>query len=162
MARNNATQKLADKDLAELVELFVLELPDRVAALVTPDRGLARRVAGALRLFQDGSGIRDDLVADRAALRELLRPLLTPRLDRCGVAGVTRDRILDAAARDGLSCRIESFTWDAVLRADETFLVNSLAGVWPVRALDDHARVPGPVTRRLQRALQHNDDAQTH
>jgi 4-amino-4-deoxychorismate lyase len=90
--------------------------------------------------------------------------LLTPRLDRCGVAGVTRDRIIDAAAREGIPCRTTVLSWDAVLAAEEVFLVNSLAGVWPVRAVAGHtrARDVGPVTRRLQSALVREDDAQTN
>lgn len=90
--------------------------------------------------------------------------LLTPRLDRCGVAGVTRDRIIDAAASEGVPCRTAELSWDAVVTAEEVFLVNSLAGVWPVRAVEGDARTraPGPVTRRLQGALAREDDAQTN
>ena len=88
--------------------------------------------------------------------------LLTPRLDYCGVAGVTRDRVIEAAAREGVPCRIAAFGWDALLAAEEVFLVNSLTGVWPVRELAHHARVPGAITRRLQHALAEEDDAQAH
>ena len=90
--------------------------------------------------------------------------LLTPPLDRCGVAGVTRDRIIDAAAREGMPCRATELSWDAVLAAEEVFLVNSLAGIWPVRTIEGHtrARAPGSVTRRLQAALAREDDAQTN
>lgn len=88
--------------------------------------------------------------------------LLTPRLDGCGVAGVTRDRVVEAAAREDVPCRIETFAWPDLLAAEEVFLVNSLAGVWPVRSLDGDARTPGPVTRRLQRELAQEDDAQAN
>ena len=89
--------------------------------------------------------------------------LLTPCLDRCGVAGVTRDRIIDAAAREGIPCLTTELSWDAVLAAGEVFLVNSLAGIWPVRSIEGHTgtRAPGSVTRRLQGVLAREDDAQT-
>lgn len=86
--------------------------------------------------------------------------LATPRLDRCGVAGVTRDRVLEAAARLSLPCAHRDFAWGDLLRAQELFLVNSLAGVWPVRSIEGEARAPGPVTRALQDVLAQEDDAQ--
>jgi 4-amino-4-deoxychorismate lyase len=85
--------------------------------------------------------------------------LATPRLDCCGVAGVTRDRVLEAAGRAGRSCTVARLKWSDVLQADEVFLVNSLAGIWPVRDLDGHLRTPGSITRELQRALDCDDDA---
>jgi len=86
--------------------------------------------------------------------------LATPRLDRCGVAGVTRERVMEAAGRAGYSCAVTTLTWSDVLGAEEVFLVNSLAGIWPVRDLDGQSRTPGTITRELQRALERDDDAQ--
>ncbi len=85
--------------------------------------------------------------------------LFTPRLDRCGVAGVTRDRIVEAAARLNYACVIRDIGWAEVLAADEIFLVNSLAGVWPVRVLAAKVRPVGPMTRALQHALEQEDGA---
>ena len=39
------------------------------------------------------------------------------------------------------------------------FLVNSLAGAWPVRDLNGEARVPGAMTRAVQQWLDVEDDA---
>ena len=86
--------------------------------------------------------------------------LVTPRLDRCGVAGVTRERAIDAAHRLAITCSAAAISWNDLLDAEEVFLVNSLAGVWPVAAIDGRERAPGPVTRRIQRALNEEDDAQ--
>lgn len=83
--------------------------------------------------------------------------LMTPRLDRCGVTGVTRDRVLEAAGRLRYGCEIRNIARAEVLAADEIFLVNSLAGVWPVRALEAKAWPAGPVTRALQHALEQDD-----
>ena len=79
--------------------------------------------------------------------------LVTPSLERCGVAGVTRERVLDAALRQGMPCRIRDLTWAELLAAEEIFLVNSVIGVWPVREVDGHARHRGPVVRDVQQWL---------
>lgn len=82
--------------------------------------------------------------------------LHTPALDRCGVAGVTRDRVLAEAAALGLDCRIASQPWAQLLAADEAFLSGSLIGIWPLARLDDHSYpTTRPLTRRLQQRLAH-------
>ena len=86
--------------------------------------------------------------------------LATPRLDLCGVAGVTRERVLEAATRLDLPCAVMTCTLKDVLRAEEVFVVNSLVGIWPVRELDGERREPGRVTRMLQATLAEEDDAQ--
>jgi len=80
--------------------------------------------------------------------------LLTPRLDRCGVAGVMRALVLETAATLGLEAQVVTLRPEDVTAADELFLSNSVIGLWPVRCLDDRSYpAPGPVTRRLQEAL---------
>lgn len=82
--------------------------------------------------------------------------LHTPALDRCGVAGVTRSRLLALAAAADIECRIGSQPWSALLSADEAFLSGSLIGIWPLRAIDSHCyEAARPVTRRLQGLLAH-------
>ncbi len=73
--------------------------------------------------------------------------LATPRLDRCGVAGVTRDHVIEAAARHDIFCDVTVLPWQDVLNAEEVFLVNSLAGVWPVCSIQGEPRTPGPLVR---------------
>jgi 4-amino-4-deoxychorismate lyase len=79
--------------------------------------------------------------------------LVTPSLERCGVAGVTRERVMDAALQHGMACRIRDVAWAEFLSADEVFLVNSVFGVWPVRQIDGHARRIGPVARDMRQWL---------
>lgn len=62
--------------------------------------------------------------------------LVTPDLSRCGVAGVTRDLVIAAAAGNGLHCRVEAINRRRLETATEILLVNSLIGVWPVAALE--------------------------
>ena len=61
--------------------------------------------------------------------------LLTPALAQCGVAGVTRERILQSAARLGWQVEIGDVSVEQLLAADEVGVCNSLIGLWPVRAL---------------------------
>lgn len=69
--------------------------------------------------------------------------LLTPRLDRCGVAGVTRDRLLVAARRAGLEAATGDFGLPELLDADEVLLCNSLMGLRRVARMNDrHWPVP--------------------
>lgn len=82
--------------------------------------------------------------------------LHTPSLDRCGVAGVTRSRVLSLAEAAGIECRIGSQPWSALMAADEAFLTGSLIGIWPLRAIDSHCYQDArPITRRLQGLLGH-------
>jgi 4-amino-4-deoxychorismate lyase len=86
--------------------------------------------------------------------------LATPRLHGCGVAGVTRDRVIAAAVRHGVGCNVVDVPWSDVLAADEIFVVNTLAGVWPVRDIDGESFAPGPITTAVQHWLKQEDDAQ--
>jgi 4-amino-4-deoxychorismate lyase len=82
--------------------------------------------------------------------------LRTPGLERCGVAGRTRDRILQCAAQSSLPCRVGEGSWEELALASEIFVCNSVVGIWPVRTLEGWSSdAPGPVTRRLQGALSH-------
>lgn len=79
--------------------------------------------------------------------------LRTPSLEHCGVAGVMRAVVMDLARDAEIACDVAPIDGDALGEADEIFLTNSLIGIWPVRRLDAWERTPGPITRRLQAAL---------
>jgi 4-amino-4-deoxychorismate lyase len=74
--------------------------------------------------------------------------LLTPRLDRCGVAGVARAALL-AKARRWLPVREMRLVRADVDAADEVFLSNAVRGVMPVRRVGQRRYRPGPVAARL-------------
>ena len=61
--------------------------------------------------------------------------LITPELSRCGVAGVTRDTLIELAAGHGMACRVEPVSCERLEAAHEVMLVNSLIGIWPVARL---------------------------
>jgi 4-amino-4-deoxychorismate lyase len=79
--------------------------------------------------------------------------VLTPRLDRCGVAGTVRAALMQAAMRAGVPCQETTIARDALYAAQEIFLTNALIGIWPVRRLEDRVLAVGPVTRHMQTLL---------
>jgi len=79
--------------------------------------------------------------------------LVTPELSRCGVAGVTRARIMTAAAKQGMACREESITQARLFDAQEAILVNSLIGAWRIGACAGRNWKAGAVTARVRKWL---------
>jgi 4-amino-4-deoxychorismate lyase len=79
--------------------------------------------------------------------------LVTPSLQRCGIAGVMREEIIEQAKRLGIECEVRDVSYAELLRADEVFLCNSLIDIWPVRELDGHLWEVGQLTRVLQKKL---------
>ncbi len=87
--------------------------------------------------------------------------VLTPLLDRCGVAGVVRGRILDASlptfARMGLKVSEARLGVSDLQAADEAWLTNAVIALWPIASLEDeHGRplaswddAPGSAARSL-------------
>ncbi len=62
--------------------------------------------------------------------------LLTPPLDGRILPGVTRMRLLELAAENGIEARESALTRDDLFAADEVFLTGSVRGIERVRALD--------------------------
>lgn len=87
--------------------------------------------------------------------------LLTPDLSRCGVAGVTRERVIDAACTLGLTCHVEHFPLQRVLNATEVFFVNSLIGLWPVATLANQHYTAELVSQKIRDALIADDTRST-
>ena len=79
--------------------------------------------------------------------------VLTPCIDRCGVAGVMRGLVLEIAAAAGISAEERRLDAADLAAADELFLTNAVTGIRPVRELDGRGLVVGPVTRVLQAQL---------
>jgi len=79
--------------------------------------------------------------------------LSTPKLNRCGVAGVMRRVILREAAAEGLAVEESVLGEQQLANADEVFVTNARVGVWPVRTLGGRELGVGPITRRIQARL---------
>lgn len=89
--------------------------------------------------------------------------LKTPLIDRCGVAGTTRARVLDTARATGIEVREGRFTLADLVRARGAFLTNALIGVWPIRSFEgrdfDLALLPWVLIDRVRsRLLQPESD----
>ncbi len=85
--------------------------------------------------------------------------LITPALDRAGIAGTVRALTLELATQLGLDCREADLTpSDLTQRAQGLFLTNALIGVWPVRRLDRHdyeiGRLPWTLLKAVATATQ--------
>jgi 4-amino-4-deoxychorismate lyase len=79
--------------------------------------------------------------------------LLTPRVDRCGVAGVMRRAVLQWAARNALVARETSLRPEELMAASEVFLTNALIGAWPACELDGQALARGTMAAEFNRWL---------
>jgi 4-amino-4-deoxychorismate lyase len=81
--------------------------------------------------------------------------LLTPMLDRCGVAGVMRRWVLEQAGRLRLRALEGRLTWEELGDAEEMFMTNAVAGIVPVAVIQHgHERIDfkGMETARRLRA----------
>ncbi len=79
--------------------------------------------------------------------------VMTPRLHRCGVAGVIRHVILHALSEHRAPVIETDLTLNDLYLADEVFLSNSLIGIWPVRKIECIHKAIGAVAIAFQTAL---------
>ena len=84
--------------------------------------------------------------------------LITPALERCGVAGVQRDRLIALAQRLCRGCEVGAISPQRLLEADQVYLVNSVIGAWWVSALEARRWQRCELTPVLQAALRAGDD----
>lgn len=82
--------------------------------------------------------------------------LLTPPVDRSGIAGTLRALTLEIAAQAGIDCAEARLDRAALDRARGLFLTNAIVGVWPVRELAEHSfdltRLPWPLLDAVRQA----------
>ncbi|OGT19722.1 MAG: aminodeoxychorismate lyase [Gammaproteobacteria bacterium RBG_16_57_12] len=77
--------------------------------------------------------------------------LYTPSLKECGVDGVMRNLVMDAAHELNLSCKSMPLSLEHLYEAQEVFLTNSLFGIRPVRTIVNIGDYdPGDITQRVQ------------
>lgn len=79
--------------------------------------------------------------------------LITPDLSECGVAGVTRQRIIDLAPNLGLLPIVQKITLAELLKADEVVICNSLLGAWQVAELNNKIWLTNNSIRHLAEDL---------
>ncbi len=82
--------------------------------------------------------------------------LVTPPVSAGILAGITRRHVLAAARASGMLVEEARLPLTTLYAADEAFITSSIREVLPVVRVDDRAigaKRPGPVARRLHRAL---------
>lgn len=75
--------------------------------------------------------------------------LSTPDLTDCGIAGITRERILELAHAEGFGCSVTTVSPQELIDADEVFVCNSVNGVWQLRDLAQRQWPRGTLCRYL-------------
>ena len=79
--------------------------------------------------------------------------VLTPRLNLCGVSGVTRERIISQLPLLNLSVSEETLPLSQLMQADEILICNSLFGVWQVTQFNGKAWPKQPLADNLNLLL---------
>ena len=75
--------------------------------------------------------------------------LYTPAIDRCGVAGIMREIVIELALRNNVDLVEGRITLGQLLDADEFFLTNSIVEIWPVKQMGDRVYSIGPYAKRF-------------
>lgn len=112
------------------------------------------KIADGLLLDYEGNVI--ECTMSNVFIRSGTR-LKTPDLSRCGVRGVTRDRIIELAPEIGLSVEISAMALNELLEADEVLICNTLIGVWQVRSLEKTSWQAGDLAGRLCTIMKEQD-----
>ncbi len=63
--------------------------------------------------------------------------LITPSLEKCGVAGVMRGKVIEYCNTNDLQLKIKDFAVDELQTIQGMFVCNSIIGIWPVYRLHD-------------------------
>jgi 4-amino-4-deoxychorismate lyase len=148
--REGVRVRIADLKLAENPSLAGIKHLNRLEQVLARLEWDYAQIAEAL-LFS-GSGALVSGTMSNVFLVQGGR-LLTPRLDRCGVAGVMREVVGSLAAGAGVDCERCALDLEDLNRAEELFLTSALTGIRPVVEIAGRRIAIGPVTRRLQAAL---------
>jgi 4-amino-4-deoxychorismate lyase len=61
--------------------------------------------------------------------------LITPKLDRCGIAGVMRRWVLEQASGLELAATEGRLRWEDLTAADEVFMTNAVVGIVPIAVI---------------------------
>lgn len=81
--------------------------------------------------------------------------LYTPDLSQCGVAGITRQRILGLESLLGLNCSEVTITLPELLSADEVIVCNSLYGAFQVTAIGNQTWEQQSLASTIRNILTH-------
>jgi len=150
LARAGVRVRIAALRLGENPALAGLKHCNRLEQVLARREWTETAIAEAL-MFSSSGALISGTMSNVFMVRDA--KLYTPRVDRCGVAGVMRQVVLAAAADLGLAAEERVLDSQQLASAQEVFLTNALMGIRPVRELEGRPLPPGPLTRRLQERL---------
>jgi len=82
--------------------------------------------------------------------------LITPDLSQCGVAGVTRQRIIALASVVNLTVKVMPLSLSQLLQADEVIICNSLYSTFQVTKIADTLWSPQALASTFRNLLKHD------
>ena len=114
-------------------------------------RELARRESSVEGVMMDDQGrVTEGTTSNVFIVKE--GTLITPDINENILPGITRQAVLEIAARSGIPVALNAITAEDIYHAEEVFITNSRIEILPVRRADDRTigeGSPGPVTRFL-------------
>lgn len=143
----SAMPQYAKEYYVDGVRLHVCELRLAVQTKLAGIKHLNRLENVMARMEWRDEGIFDGLMLDQQGFviectmsnifARFDNSLITPDLSQCGVAGITRQRIIGLAAVLNLTVEVAPLPLDRLLQADELIICNSLYGAFQVTKIGD-------------------------
>lgn len=149
-AREGVRVRLGEMPLGENPRLAGVKHLNRLEQVLARAEWSDPRIAESL-LFSTGGALVSGTMSNVFLVHG--KALSTPRLDRCGVAGIMREVVGELAARQPLEFTVAPLDRERLATAEEIFLTSALTGIRPVRELAGRSLGVGPLTRQLQQAL---------
>jgi 4-amino-4-deoxychorismate lyase len=151
LIEQGASLDIARLRLPESSPFAGLKHLNRLENVMAAAEGLGRGEFDAL-LFE----MTDQLVSGTACNVFLVKggEILTPRVDRVGVAGVMRAVVLREAVRFGVAVREQDLVIRDVITADGIFITNARIGVVPVRRVREHDFGMTDIVTRLRKIIE--------
>ncbi|MEJ2760727.1 MAG: aminodeoxychorismate lyase [Gammaproteobacteria bacterium] len=148
--RNGVTCTLSRVRLGHVPALAGIKHLNRLEQVLARDDVTARGFREGLVLDLDGNVI-EGTMSNLFLIKDTT--LITPDVDKCGVAGIIRHLILERVLEWGLKPQVRLLSVDDVRSAEELFLCNSILGIWPITGLENQAWTVGPYTRAIMDSL---------
>ena len=142
------TRLAAQPKLAGIKHLNRLE--NVLARMEWHDIHIASEIADGIMLDMQGNVI--ECTAANIFAR-FSNTLITPSLASCGIAGITRQRIINIAHTLSLKVVEQSFDLKKLLTADEVIICNSLYGAWQIKSIQDIALKTNGLAASIRAAL---------
>lgn len=154
-ARDGIRARLCELRLSDQPRLAGIKHLNRLENVLARAEWNDSAIAEGLLLDQRGNlveGVASNLVLMIKGM------VVTPEIKNCGVAGVTRDRILAWALEAGLPSEVRKVPVDELWSAEEVMVCNSLIGVWQIRSIEGKTWGAGENTPRIRKYLTDSHD----